>query len=46
MVAGGLFPIILMPMGYGLAGFIGGALASFVYNQVAKIVGGIEIEVE
>ena len=31
---------------YGVMGFIGGAIGAFVYNLVAGVVGGIEIEVE
>jgi hypothetical protein len=38
--------ILTIPIIYGLAGFIGGIIAAFVYNVCAKIVGGIEVEVE
>jgi hypothetical protein len=40
----GVGAIILLPIFYGLAGFIGGALVAFVYNFVAEFVGGIELE--
>ncbi len=38
--------IIFMPAIYGIGGFIGGALAALLYNLVAKIAGGIELDVE
>lgn len=37
---------IAMPLIYGVAGFIFGALGSALYNLVAGWVGGIEIELE
>jgi uncharacterized membrane protein (DUF2068 family) len=37
--------LILMPLAYGLGGFILTAIACFAYNEVAKHVGGIEIEI-
>ena len=46
MMGGGLIGLILFPILYGIIGFIGGAIAAALYNLVAGIVGGIEIEVE
>ena len=40
----GFAMIIVMPIFYGIIGFIFGALGAFVYNLVAKWVGGIELD--
>jgi hypothetical protein len=37
---------ILMPVIYGVMGFIGGVIGAAVYNLVARWIGGIEVEVE
>jgi hypothetical protein len=37
---------ILMPVIYGVMGFIGGVISAAVYNLVARWIGGIELEVE
>jgi len=42
----GLAVAVIVPIFYGLVGFIGGALGAFVYNLVAKWLGGIEIRLE
>lgn len=42
----GVGSIVLLPLFYGVLGFIGGAISAFIYNLVAGVVGGIEIEVE
>jgi len=36
--------IIIMPILYGLGGFLGGMIGAVLYNVAAAIVGGIEIE--
>jgi hypothetical protein len=36
--------LILGPVGSALCGFIGGVIYAFIYNVVASIAGGIEIE--
>lgn len=36
--------IIVMPIFYGIFGFIGGLIWAFLYNLAAKFTGGIEIE--
>lgn len=41
----GVGSILLLPLFYGALGFIGGAISAFVYNLVAGVVGGIELEV-
>lgn len=38
--------VILLPIFYGLMGFVGGALMSWLYNIVAQYAGGIEVEFE
>jgi hypothetical protein len=46
-VAGIMFGMgILMPVIYGVMGFIGGVIGAAVYNLVARWIGGIEVEVE
>jgi hypothetical protein len=37
---------IMLPIIYGAVGFLIGVLSAFVYNVVAKFVGGIEFDVE
>ena len=46
VVAGGIGMVIFLPIMYGIFGFIAGAIGAFIYNLVAGVVGGIEIEVE
>lgn len=45
-MAGGLAALIFLPILYGIIGFIAGAIGAFLYNVVASVVGGIEIDVE
>lgn len=40
----GVFAIVLWPVFYGVAGFIGGLILGGLYNLVAGMAGGIEIE--
>jgi hypothetical protein len=42
----GLVMIVAFPIIYAIGGFIGGAIGALIYNLFAKMVGGIEIEVE
>jgi hypothetical protein len=37
---------ILMPVMYGLMGFVTGLIGALLYNVVAKWMGGIQVEVE
>jgi hypothetical protein len=46
MGVAGIFMVIILPIFYGVIGFIAGAIGAALYNLVAGIVGGIEIEVE
>jgi hypothetical protein len=38
--------IVILPIFYGVLGFVGGAIIAFVYNFIAGWTGGIEIEVQ
>jgi hypothetical protein len=40
----GVGAIILFPILYGLLGFVGGLLVAALYNLVAGMVGGVEVE--
>lgn len=42
----GLVVMIGLPIFYGLIGFVAGVIGALVYNILAGLVGGIEIEVE
>jgi hypothetical protein len=42
----GIAMLIVLPILYGVIGFIIGAIAAALYNLIASIVGGIEIDVE
>ena len=42
----GVVLAILMPILYGVLGFIAGAIGALLYNLFAKLVGGFELEVE
>jgi len=35
-----------MPFIYAIMGFVGGIVSAFVYNLIARWVGGVEVEVE
>jgi ribose/xylose/arabinose/galactoside ABC-type transport system permease subunit len=41
----GVVAIVLAPLFYGVAGFIGGILTAALYNVATGVVGGVEIEV-
>ena len=45
-MAFGLGMSLAMPVIYAIMGFITGVIGAFVYNLVAKWIGGIEVEVE
>lgn len=42
----GVGAVIALPVFYGIFGFIGGLLTAWLYNAAAKIIGGIELELE
>lgn len=45
-VLGGLVGVVLVPIFYAVMGFLIGVVGAFLYNLVARWVGGIEVEVE
>jgi hypothetical protein len=42
----GVGAIIVLPIFYGLMGFLGGLVAAFLYNLFAGVFGGIELDVD
>ena len=42
----GVGAIVLLPLVYGVIGFLGGVIFAFLYNVAASVVGGIELDVE
>jgi len=45
-ILGGVAAIILLPIFYGVLGFFVGIIGSALYNVLAKLLGGIELEFE
>jgi hypothetical protein len=48
-MAGALFgaaAIVVLPILYGVFGFIGSLIMAAVYNAVASVIGGVEIDVQ
>ena len=43
---GGAAALIFLPVAYGIGMFIAGIIGAVVYNLIASLVGGVEIEVE
>jgi hypothetical protein len=39
----GIGAIVILPIVYGVMGFISGALGAFIYNLVSGVVGGMEL---
>ncbi len=46
MMAFGTGFALMLPFLYAAMGFIGGVVSAFIYNIIAKWIGGIEVEVE
>lgn len=42
----GVGAVVLLPIFYGLMGFLAGLLTAAIYNLVARLVGGLELELE
>ncbi len=42
----GFFAIIVLPIMYGIFGFIAGAIGALLYNLIAGWIGGLDIELE
>lgn len=43
---GGMAAVIILPIVYGIMGFVGGIISAVVYNFIAGMVGGIEMDFE
>ena len=41
----GMGAVILLPLLYGVMGFVGGLLSALIYNLAASVAGGLELEV-
>lgn len=46
MMGMGLAAVIVLPILYGVFGFIGGIISAFFFNLAAKYAGGLELEVQ
>ena len=42
----GVGAVLALPVIYWVLGFLGGAIGAWVFNNVARTVGGLEIELE
>jgi len=40
----GVGAVIIMPIVYGILGFIGGVITALLYNLAAGVIGGVELE--
>lgn len=45
-IGGGVAGVVVLPLLYGVIGFIGGMLQALIYNLAAGVIGGIRIETE
>src|SRR5215469_10818403 len=43
---GAIFVAVLLPIFYGVIGFLFGAVLAFIYNAISHAIGGLEIELE
>lgn len=43
-IGGGLCAIVMLPVMFGISGFIAGAIGAFIYNIAASKAGGLELE--
>ncbi len=43
---GGVITFFILPILYGIVGFVFGAIGAFVYNLIAQWIGGIEVVIE
>jgi len=46
MMGLGLAAVLVLPIFYGIVGFLGGLLSAFLFNLAAKYTGGLEIEAD
>ena len=40
----GVFSVVIFPILYGVMGFVGGIISGFLYNWIARTLGGLELE--
>ncbi|SMP74962.1 hypothetical protein SAMN06265222_11894 [Neorhodopirellula lusitana] len=45
-IIGGVGAIIMLPILYGVLGFVGGIVGAFLFNVCANVIGGIEMDFE
>ena len=46
MLGFGVASVIVLPIMFAIMGFIGGAIGAFIYNIVAKYVGGLQLDLK
>lgn len=42
----GVGAVIFLPIFYGVVGFVGGAIGALIYNFMAGVVGGVELDLQ
>ena len=45
-IVGGVAMLVMIPVFYGVAGFVGGVLQAFIFNIATRYVGGLKVETE
>ncbi|HYN84204.1 MAG TPA: hypothetical protein VER32_03060 [Pyrinomonadaceae bacterium] len=45
-IVGGLMAMVMIPVIYGIIGFLAGLVGGLIYNVAAGVVGGIELDLE
>ena len=45
-IVGGLLLMVIIPILYGILGFVAGAISAYFFNVIAGRVGGLEMELE
>ena len=43
---GGIFDLVALPVFYGLVGFVGAYIGAWLYNWIAKEMGGIKVDLK
>ena len=42
----GVGAIVMLPIFYGVLGFVGGAITALIYNLISGMVGGLQLDIE